>query len=185
MDPQTKKMIEDMMKLTSHLGDQVQYQKMLHDPLYGQRGELPSALQVAQAFGCDDDKKENYLEVWNDYRKLQKLGDFVNQGITGRPGSEKMLNEFCSKYLPCFIRALRKSPDQSRELYSGLFVYLIPSPQFHRYLREHPGPSRSLSSLRFSLLDTRSDCVLLFISHHLQSRKDSSVGCARVSWTTS
>lgn len=66
------------MKLTSHLGDQVQYHKMLHDPLYGQRGECPSALQVAQAFGSDDDKKENYLEVWNDYRKLQKLGDFVS-----------------------------------------------------------------------------------------------------------
>lgn len=66
------------MRVGAHLGDQVQYQKMLKDPLYGQRGTLPSSLELAKAFGCEDDNKENYLEVWKSFDKHDEKHQMVS-----------------------------------------------------------------------------------------------------------
>jgi len=71
-------MLEDMIKMGAHLKDQRAYQKMLQDPLAGQRGTLPSALELATVFGCGDDEKENYVKLWRNYSNMERMGNVVS-----------------------------------------------------------------------------------------------------------
>lgn len=87
------------MKMGVHLKDQRAYQKMLQDPLAGQRGTLPSALELATVFGCEDGEKDNYVKLWRNYSNMERgelfgsafwLACRLAEGREGKEGSDEL-----------------------------------------------------------------------------------------------